>query len=271
VILILHLIYPKILVCTYTTHILHTYSNISITKIEASFCIISYDVFALYGSTSVIFNDCCIRVLELPDNGLCVTEICSILKIYFCCVDGLSNHVIHLWHTTGCTLWRYSAVFFSSSAIQHRGFRKFVQVTQSLISRRWEAIRSPDGEQISRLLRNAKAHYRKSKRLILSQINPINNTLGYILILSARLRLDVLNYIFYLGLLTIFWCLVTHECYTLRLSYPPWVVFNEKYWLFSFIHLLLLCPVCIPIFSHYQSPAIYIRVHCYTIVNTTNS
>jgi hypothetical protein len=40
-------IYPEILVCRHTTHILHTYFNISITKIEASFCIISYDLFAL--------------------------------------------------------------------------------------------------------------------------------------------------------------------------------------------------------------------------------
>jgi hypothetical protein len=35
------------LVCRHTIHILHTYSNISITKIEVSFCITSYDVFEL--------------------------------------------------------------------------------------------------------------------------------------------------------------------------------------------------------------------------------
>jgi hypothetical protein len=39
----------QIHVYKYTTHTLHTYSNIPITKIEASFCItcISYDLFAL--------------------------------------------------------------------------------------------------------------------------------------------------------------------------------------------------------------------------------
>jgi hypothetical protein len=35
----------QILVYKHTTHILHTYSNTPVTKIEASFCIISYDLF----------------------------------------------------------------------------------------------------------------------------------------------------------------------------------------------------------------------------------
>jgi hypothetical protein len=34
--------------------------------------------------------------LELPDDGPYVTETCSVMEIYFCCVDGLSNHFIHL-------------------------------------------------------------------------------------------------------------------------------------------------------------------------------
>jgi hypothetical protein len=41
-----------------------------------------------YGSTLVIFNDCCIHVLELPDDGPYVTDTCSIRKIHFCGVDG---------------------------------------------------------------------------------------------------------------------------------------------------------------------------------------
>jgi hypothetical protein len=44
----------------------------------------------------MIFNDCCIHVLKLPDDGPYVTEICSIIKIYFCFIDGLANHFIHL-------------------------------------------------------------------------------------------------------------------------------------------------------------------------------
>jgi hypothetical protein len=48
----------------------------------------------MYESILVIFNDCCIHVLELPHDGPYVTETCSVIKIYFCCVDGWSNNFL---------------------------------------------------------------------------------------------------------------------------------------------------------------------------------
>jgi hypothetical protein len=92
------LIYPEILVCKHTTHILQTYSNISIMEIEAmrqASVLYRMTCSHLYGSALVIFNDCCIHVLELPDDGPYVTEMCNVIKIHFCCVDSLSNHFIH--------------------------------------------------------------------------------------------------------------------------------------------------------------------------------
>jgi hypothetical protein len=85
----------QIHVYKHTTHILHTYSNIPIRKFEASFCIISYDLFALIWIHISNLNDCCIHVLKLPDDGPYVTETCSEIKTHLLW-QRLCNHFLHI-------------------------------------------------------------------------------------------------------------------------------------------------------------------------------
>jgi hypothetical protein len=48
-----------------------------------SFCITSCDLFTLIWIHIVIFNDCRILCIELPDDGPYVTETCSVRKYIF--------------------------------------------------------------------------------------------------------------------------------------------------------------------------------------------